>query len=585
MDLSSQLMAALDQVLAILEEIQDPKNLCSRRTNPFDAAKLSILDRKISSVVVSTSNLPNILLPVYRLPPEILAHIFYLLTPHHQYMDSIPKSRDVYTWTRVTAVSRFWRSTALLFPHLWTNIRLGTSIKEAARCFLHRSRRTPLHFFISSWPENWQYNVIDILRSYSHRVETLHVYDLSDIPREVIASMKYLKTLSCHQESLSLLKSDGELDYNVPKLTCLRMQEIVLAPSILRRCRNLTHLSLAEWSGSGQKQSQMPHLVDTLQRCPLLEELNLQGFKLRNDCTYAAELRGRAPIINLGQLQRLSLLKCNRDAIRFLFATTILPQNVAVLIQDPGRDKDRPDGDSMEGMFPDTTQFVALQLAARNIRLLSSTGSAFALHFSQVGTHKRVLWDTLSKLGRLESMRSLEELYIDGIMDIDKTADMQKLSWIPSHAKLRVLSISDTPTPHSGDFRLKWLTVFLNKIKAPDDNGAIRLSFPALHELRVFLCSDDITQEGLRGLVAVNSGRRDHVKLKLIISYRHLDPNRVNTEASVVKLKETLETMGGYREYVDICGMNDKEEWRRSQSLMLPEVCCRTLHQHWPSWV
>ncbi|TFY58171.1 hypothetical protein EVG20_g8254 [Dentipellis fragilis] len=110
-------------------------------------ATIRPLNNEADTHRIGTSSLDtrNDLVPIYRLPPEILSLIFaelvLLCPPSDPYLE--PKGLSKLRWINVTHVSRRWRETALHHPQLWTVI--STDLGEQwMQEMLVRSKALPL---------------------------------------------------------------------------------------------------------------------------------------------------------------------------------------------------------------------------------------------------------------------------------------------------------------------------------------------------------------------------------------------------------------------------------------------------------
>jgi len=84
----------------------------------------------------------NALVPISRLPPEILSLIFSLLSFSAAHNKS---DRHVSSLLRLTHVCRLWRDTALNRPHLWSHINFTKLTRVGITEMLARAKMAPLH--------------------------------------------------------------------------------------------------------------------------------------------------------------------------------------------------------------------------------------------------------------------------------------------------------------------------------------------------------------------------------------------------------------------------------------------------------
>ncbi|TFY65839.1 hypothetical protein EVG20_g5253 [Dentipellis fragilis] len=138
--LASSRLVSVDKV----SSSSDPQSISHAR---------KVLEHEISDalgVITSVKTLRNSLLPIHRLPPDILFKIFHVIATQDSTYREVKtasgkkESRycaplDVY---KLTHVCRHWKDVALQFPLLWTNIPLHKA--KWASEFLRRSQGAPL---------------------------------------------------------------------------------------------------------------------------------------------------------------------------------------------------------------------------------------------------------------------------------------------------------------------------------------------------------------------------------------------------------------------------------------------------------
>lgn len=87
----------------------------------------------------------NALVPIGRLPPEVLAEVFlWLMYLHIESLPYVVKNCRSHHWLVVCLVCRHWRSVALSAPRLWSHILLKPGDTERTTVFLQRSGQTAL---------------------------------------------------------------------------------------------------------------------------------------------------------------------------------------------------------------------------------------------------------------------------------------------------------------------------------------------------------------------------------------------------------------------------------------------------------
>ncbi|TCD68945.1 hypothetical protein EIP91_009335 [Steccherinum ochraceum] len=104
-------------------------------------------------MIVSLKTKRNTLVPINRLPPEILAEVFRLCTrildifipPSREWFDEFKNDRFIYPWIALTHVCHHWRYTALATPDLWGTIHLGATSSDVRKAFVARAKFAPLY--------------------------------------------------------------------------------------------------------------------------------------------------------------------------------------------------------------------------------------------------------------------------------------------------------------------------------------------------------------------------------------------------------------------------------------------------------
>ncbi|KAI0041168.1 hypothetical protein FA95DRAFT_1477476, partial [Auriscalpium vulgare] len=87
----------------------------------------------------------NTLIPIHRLPPEILTRIFMLCAEHSRdvWQKTIGIQRTTIGWIAITYVCRRWRQLALGFAGLWTMVTFTLGERWAEE-MLKRSQARPI---------------------------------------------------------------------------------------------------------------------------------------------------------------------------------------------------------------------------------------------------------------------------------------------------------------------------------------------------------------------------------------------------------------------------------------------------------
>lgn len=127
----------------------------------------------------------NSLLPVGRLPPEILGEIFVALVKDYvqcHYLDfdkydhyDRAFNKKIYHWLAIIRVCRYWTDVAMHTPRVWSYIHLGHISVQTFLSFLQRSGQSPLTVMQPPWrsvmsrPEPWIEGIVQNM----HRMRNL----------------------------------------------------------------------------------------------------------------------------------------------------------------------------------------------------------------------------------------------------------------------------------------------------------------------------------------------------------------------------------------------------------------------------
>ena len=235
---------------------------------------------RLHQYVEDVKSFRNTLLPVARLPEDVLIHIFCAVRGHNDYEkyrsypipDTFPQS-----WLWLTHVCRRWREIALRYSLLWTQVIRGR--RDIFEAFLERSSGCPVAFLDryhsteSDVPSAW-------IISESHRSSYIHC---DNFAKALVQHCQLLHT----PLRFPLLEDLGfcfEFDYDhlinygllsridLPLLRRLRFNQcewLVIENSVRP---SLTHL---EVENTVLRYASVDQWVTLLGNLPLLEELRL----------------------------------------------------------------------------------------------------------------------------------------------------------------------------------------------------------------------------------------------------------------------------------------------------------------------
>ncbi|KAI0727682.1 hypothetical protein C8Q72DRAFT_434197 [Fomitopsis betulina] len=230
------------------------------------------------------------LLPVARIPPELLFDIFLHTAGHRAH----PKSRPptVRSWICVTHVCRHWRETALQCTSLWSRIDVPSHPQRIAE-FLVRSKDFPLSMTLSFRPlrqlgtQQLEASKAAVLLALSalHRVQTLTV-DASEKPTDEVlehlggcAPLLKSLTITGASDSSRITKFSASISSMLshPESRRLRTLETAFCcvPWTNISCGSLTHLVIHGDMQVDPGESSISSFFKALSRMSRLEELEL----------------------------------------------------------------------------------------------------------------------------------------------------------------------------------------------------------------------------------------------------------------------------------------------------------------------
>jgi hypothetical protein len=222
---------------------------------------LEAIDNEIKSLEVTIQALKcrrNILVPISRLPPEILAAIFSFLS--HSAWD-LPFGRM--EWIGVAHVCHQWREIAFNYPHFWSHIDFTDLTVAQMAEILARAKMSPLH--LKGQIPQWNAARFDAFERQIglHISHTRHLDiagDLRTVFGQLASSAPILESISLTHRScsaglsLSQIAIPGTLfNRTAPRLTSLRLENCTISSKfpLLNSLRSLeitdAMLGLEDW--------------------------------------------------------------------------------------------------------------------------------------------------------------------------------------------------------------------------------------------------------------------------------------------------------------------------------------------------
>lgn len=223
----------------------------------------------------------NASVPVNRLPPEILAHIFSFVQPYSQ-GPPFPLPTTYNEWLKVTHVCQHWRTTALSFPRLWSHIHVRKLLdRKIAVKNIKRSAQSPLNVYctILAPPLADEVNILSLVAEQMHRLQELHIHwtiahetSLWDliVPPSPAPNLEVLSLIGSWDERVSNLTLPPFFQNITPRLKKLTFTRISSWPH--NDFSGLTHLSLFDQRDG---RVSLPKFLEILKSSPGLEELLL----------------------------------------------------------------------------------------------------------------------------------------------------------------------------------------------------------------------------------------------------------------------------------------------------------------------
>lgn len=237
-----------------------------------------------SQILFSTSLVLNQAeTPIYRIPDELLVRVFRAvvsLTPW-------PKG-ELRALLSLTHVCRCWRSTALQYPLLWTQVWAGN--RELAEAFLRRSGSADVDVTLShaDLSSALAQEFSDLIRPHSHRVSALTLRCNAPGVVDIFAFLKYpLANLSRLDINASLSKVhhwpaprppivvDPVVGTEQRPLHSLTLRSAII-PFTSPLFRDLRSLSLFDQNRVDTVPPTLETFLDVLQGCPNLESLVIE---------------------------------------------------------------------------------------------------------------------------------------------------------------------------------------------------------------------------------------------------------------------------------------------------------------------
>ncbi|TCD70155.1 hypothetical protein EIP91_004625 [Steccherinum ochraceum] len=280
----------------------------------------------------------NALLPISRLPNEILAEMFLhykaAMRLHHR-RPGARAGADALAWLAITHVCHHWRGLALDTPELWTSFSVGGRDDETdfVSSMLARSKHMPLSVQASLYKDSNHTSLETVLHDL-HRIDSLDLElapQIQDQLRDAVPAVAPLLqslTISTTERGSSMVGPMPTL-FDHCEFPALRELEVTgfrlswtsgfLAPS-------LTALKVTCW---GRYSAPWTPMLEAISRMPMLEHIELSGsVTLASPADHYSPNPPRTPV-TLAHLRYLSLTSGN-ISITHVFDSLLIPASCQV---------------------------------------------------------------------------------------------------------------------------------------------------------------------------------------------------------------------------------------------------------------
>ncbi|KAA1474960.1 hypothetical protein DENSPDRAFT_805011 [Dentipellis sp. KUC8613] len=294
----------------------------------------------------------NHLVPIGRLPPEMIAHVFSFAVLVDPVLLGIPVSpvrkmkQLVLGWIKVTHVCKHWRQIALSNPTLWAH--LPCLSREWCKEAMARAR--PLPFIIQAdTGSTWSPRIKAALSKAFSALSNTRVLDLTAIPQVLMSvigtpisaapELQVVRLSVAGERNLVSVFPQDVMDISLPRLSSLELINCHFQwSSSIYRSELLAHLEIRFFEGSQLSgdlaESQvfpMEQLLDVLQTASALRTLILV-----NACPPVPQASEAASVSRLISVPRLSSLKTTSFSLlagAYLLAHLRLPAEASVLLR------------------------------------------------------------------------------------------------------------------------------------------------------------------------------------------------------------------------------------------------------------
>lgn len=333
----------------------------------------------------------NALLPVFRLPVEVLSSIFTYLLETPKDLFTTPRSRDV-LWA--THVCRHWRQVALDCSALWTRIQVQCTHPDWTAEMLRRSKRSSVSLRAKIYdPPSHTIRAVQLVLAQMGQVDEMH---LSGDSKSIASLLDGVTMAAPRLTSLIVTNANWRAHADILRLnpSFLGGGAPLLQRLELQKCsvdwdaplfQTFSNIRTLQVDGAAARQSTLPQFLHVLETAHQLEKLHLAGVipTTPGPATFIEQT------IPLNQLRRLFLGGTTSDVAALLSHITV-PHTCSLSLRCVSSDK------------PDETTLLSDALSAH----LSSAGrpAIRALHASLDAVHMHICARTRDALIETEEL-------------------------------------------------------------------------------------------------------------------------------------------------------------------------------------
>ena len=273
----------------------------------------------------------NTAIPIGRIPPEILAHIFSfcVIAARSHNAPSNFKEAPRLRWLAVTQVCHSWREVALATATLWTDIRISTDVTNRVGRFLEFSGQALIDVYIGTHGPEWTSSIREVFL-HINRIRSLEIFafnleSFKKIRDQVPPAAPALRAarFSCIASPHADF-SFSPTDFSAPFLSSLELRGLAIAWESNPFPLSLTRLHVTCSLDQSDTTRQCPIVAETIGHLHALEYLELRGvFPQFPISTVSLPLP--ASTVMLPKLKDIDISGCALSCVYFLDHLVFLP--------------------------------------------------------------------------------------------------------------------------------------------------------------------------------------------------------------------------------------------------------------------